>query len=96
MNGISGSLKRATSSIEVDLARHVTRAPGRDAEAALEPLEPEPAEDLGLLVLGDHEPDQRVARSGRSRITAGSGSVTLNVLRPVQRAPLSSTISCVA
>ena len=43
---------------QVDLARHVARAPGRHAEAALQLLEADPAEDLGLLVGGHLEPEQ--------------------------------------
>ena len=97
VNGISGSLKRATSSI-----RSTSRVTSRARQVGTRKpvfswLEADPAEDLALLLRGHLEP-----HAARSRAPAAAGSRPASAGRParpsapVQRAPASSTISCVA
>ena len=84
---------------QVDLAGHVAGAPGRDRDRPSSPrdLEAEPLEDRrAARRAGISSPTSASVRSGRSRVTGRAGSSPWTSLAPVQRAPVSSTSSCVA
>ena len=83
---------------QVDLPGDVARAPRGDVTSQPGATSnPSRVEDVLLLLLGDLDADDPVrrARAG-SVITGGSGSSPSTSAWPVQRAPASSTISCVA
>ena len=82
---------------QVDLPRHIARAPRRHEEPALQvAVEAEAVQDRRLFVRGDSSPSTASVRSVRSVIDCRSGSVPWTSASPVQRAPASSTMSRVA